>query len=87
MSTCRSRALKQSAEKLTAGENDIDGFGVRTSSEIGCKRDDSQTHQTVDLGAAKFVVGTEIEPNVIADMFAMTQEITNRDGAGNVWDH
>ena len=35
-----------------------------------------KTHQTVDLGAAKFVVGTRIEPNVIAGTFVLTQEMT-----------
>ena len=36
----------------------------------------SQTHQTVDPGGAKSVVGTEIEPNVIADTFILAQEMT-----------
>ena len=39
-------------------------------------RDESRAHQTVDLGATKFVVGTEIESNVTAGTFVFTQEMT-----------
>ena len=76
MSPCRPRALKQPAEKLTTGDNHIDGSRSGTPSEIGQKRDDSQTHQTVDPGAVKFGVGTKIKPNVIAGTFMLTQEMT-----------
>ena len=66
MSPCCPRALKQPTKELIAGDNNIDRSGAGTSSEIGHKRDDSQTHQTLDLGSAKFAVGTKIKPNVIA---------------------
>lgn len=60
MSPLLPRALKHPLENFTARLNDMDKSGVRTPSETGYEGDDSQTHPTVDLGAAEIVAGTEI---------------------------
>ena len=57
----------------------MDRSRAETSSEIGHKRDDSQTHQTVDLGAAKLVmlVGMEgMGSNVIAGTHTLKERTT-----------
>ena len=86
---CRPRVLKQPASELTTRVNDIDSSGAGTPCTIGYKPDDWLTYETVDLGIAKSVAGTGIDPNVIAGTFMSTQETTSgtRDGAGNAWDH
>ena len=58
--------------------NAIDITGPGTPRAIGSKPDDPRTYETVDLGTAKSVVGTGIDPNVIAEIFMSTQEITAR---------
>ena len=76
MDSCRPRAFKQPAPELTTRVNGIDTSGAGTPSATGYKPDDSRTHETADLGTAKSVVGTGINPNVIAGAFMSTQEIT-----------
>ena len=78
--------MKQPAAKLAAGENTIDRSGAGTSCVIGYKREDSPTHRAVNLGAAKFVVGTEIESNVIAGTLIFGTGNDCRGGAGSVRD-
>ena len=55
--------------------NDIDSSGAGTPCTIGYKPDDWLTYETVDLGIAKSVAGTGIDPNVIAGTLMSTQEI------------
>ena len=54
----------------------INMTGAGISSETAYERDYSQTHQAVDLRAAKYVVGTKIEPNVFAGTLTLATEIT-----------
>ena len=66
MDPCRPRALNQPAAELTTRMDDVDISGAGTPSAIGYKPHDSRTYEAVDLGNAKYVVGTAVDPNVIA---------------------
>ena len=76
MDPCCPRALKQPAAELTTKMNVIDFSGAGTPSAIGHEPHDSRTHEAVDLGTAKSVVGMRIDPNVIVGTFMSTQELT-----------
>ena len=65
----------------------LKGAGPERPSEIGHKRDDSQTYQAVDLGAVKFIVGTGKDPNVISQAHNFYTGNDYRDGARNAWDY
>ena len=76
MDPCRPRALKQPAAELTTRVNDIDISGPGTPRAIGYNPHDPRTYETLGLRTAKSVVGTVIDPNVIAGTFMSTPEIT-----------
>ena len=85
MDPCRPRALKQPAAELTTRANDIDSSGAGAPSSIGQKPDDSRTYETVDLGTAKSVLGTGIDPNFYRRNIYVDTGNNYRDGARNAW--
>ena len=82
---CRPRVLKQPASELTTRVNDIDSSGAGAPSSIGQKPDDSRTYETVDLGTAKSVLGTGIDPNFYRRNIYVDTGNNYRDGARNAW--
>ena len=77
MDPCRPRAVNQPAEGLTARANNIiDRSTARTPSRIGYTPAKLRTDETVDHGSAEQTI--EINQNVLAGTFILTEEITTR---------
>ena len=81
MISCRPRAVKQLAEELTPGMNDIiDSSGAGKPSEVGYTPAKLRTDETVDHGTRSSLQIREylVDQNVLAGTLILTQEKTTR---------